>query len=40
LRGKLGMEEMWGTDSVVKMNVPLSAKLTCMIARPGVWPGE
>jgi hypothetical protein len=31
------MRKGWGgADSVVKMNVPLSAKLTCMIARPGV----
>jgi hypothetical protein len=30
------MRKGGGADSVVKMNVPLSAKLTCMIARPGV----
>jgi hypothetical protein len=39
MKGKL-CSEVGRTDSVVKMNVPLSARLTCMIARPGVWPGE
>jgi hypothetical protein len=39
MKGKL-CSEVGRTDSVVKMKVPLSARLTCMIARPGVWPGE